>query len=183
MGGEEVGGEIVERPEVLNALVAQFGEDLVDRHGRLNRRLLGQRAFADRASNTRLNQIVWPSLSQRVKARVREGLCESPDRPVVVDAALLVEWGDLGWLDALIVVTADRAIRKARMMHRMGLSEQEVESRMEAQLPEEEKIQRADYVIENNRAERDLIARASEVWADLMAGTGNRPPRFDQGER
>ena len=166
---DRTGREVAEDPEVLEALIFAFGEDIVDDSGRLNRRRLGQRAFADTASNERLNRIVWPPLLRKLRADVEAALREQPDRPVVVDAALLVEWGDLNWLDALVVVTAPEQVRKARMMGRMGLSEEEVEARMQAQLPEEEKVRQADYVIVNDGTEEDLKARASEVWARLTS--------------
>jgi dephospho-CoA kinase len=167
---DRTGREVVEDPEVLEALVFAFGEDIVDDSGRLDRRRLGQRAFADPASNERLNRIVWPPLLRKLRADVESALREQPDRPVVVDAALLVEWGDLSWIDALVVVTAPVEIRKARMMSRMGLSGEEVEARMQAQLPEEEKVRLADYVIANEGTEEGLKARASEVWSRLVDG-------------
>ena len=166
---DRVGREVVEDPDVLEALVAAFGQDIVE-DGRLDRRRLGQRAFADAPSNERLNRIVWPPLVRKLRADVEAALREQPDRPVVVDAALLVEWGDLSWLDALVVVTASEQARKARMMARMGLSGAEVEARMRAQLPEEEKVRRADCVIVNDGTSEDLRTRASEVWARLTAG-------------
>lgn len=171
---DRTGREVVEDPDVLEALIVAFGEDIVDDSGRLNRRRLGQRAFADAASNERLNRIVWPPLVRKLRADVEAALRERPDRPVVVDAALLMEWGDLSWLDALVVVTAGEQVRKARMMGRMGLSEEEVEARMRAQLPEEEKVRRADHVILNDGTEEDLRARASEVWARLIAEQARR---------
>jgi dephospho-CoA kinase len=164
---DRVGREVVEDPDVLEALVAAFGQDIVA-EGRLDRRRLGQRAFADAAANERLNRIVWPPLVRKLRADVEAALRERPDRPVVVDAALLVEWGDLSWLDALVVVTASEQVRKTRMMARMDLSEAEV-ARMRAQLPEEEKARRADCVIVNDGTEEDLRAQASEVWARLTA--------------
>lgn len=170
---DRTGREVVEDPEVLRALIAAFGEDIVE-DGRLDRRRLGQRAFADPASSERLNRIVWPPLVRKLRADAEAALRERPDRPVVIDAALLVEWGDLSWLDALVVVTADEQARKARMMARMGLSGEEVEARMRAQLPEEEKARRADYVIVNDGTEEDLRARASEVWERLTAKQARR---------
>lgn len=167
---DQVGREVVEQPEVLNALVAAFGGDILDGEGRLNRRLLGQRAFADAVSGERLNRIVWPSLLEKLWGDVRTTLSEHPGVPVVVDAALLFEWGDLDGYDAIVVVTAREDVRKTRMMARMGLSEDEVAARMRAQLPEAEKVRRADHVIVNDGTEEDLRARGVEVWEKLMAG-------------
>ena len=167
---DRTGREVVEDPDVLKALVVALGADILAEAGRLDRRRLGQRAFADAVSRGRLNGIVWPPLVRKLRADVEAALRERPGRPVVVDAALLVEWGDLSWLDALVVVTAGEQVRKRRMMARMGLSEQEVEARMRAQQPEGEKVRRADYVIVNDGAEEELTAQASGVWKRLLAG-------------
>ncbi len=164
---DQVGREVVEHPDVKEALIAAFGEDIVDEEGRLKRRLLGQRAFVDPASGERLNRIVWPPLLRKLWADVRTALQENPDRPVIVDAALLFEWGDLSGFDAVVVVTAGEEVRRARMMIRTGLSEAEVEARMRAQAPEAKKVRRADQVIVNDGTEEELRAQATEVWKKL----------------
>ena len=166
---DQTGREVVEEPDVLCKLIDAFGPDLTDCEGNLNRRLLGERAFSNAESKERLNDIVWPPLVRKLRTDADSALREHPDRPVVVDAALLLEWGDVSWLDALVVVTAERSVRKDRMIRRMGLSEQEVEDRMKAQLPEEDKVRKADYVIVNDGSLETLATRAKEVWKALMA--------------
>ena len=166
---DQTGRQVVEEPGVLRKLIAAFGPGLTDGDGNLNRRLLGVRAFSNAESKERLNDIVWPPLVRKLRADAASALHEHPDRPVVVDAALLLEWGDVSWLDALVVVTAERSVRKDRMIRRMGLSEQEVEDRMKAQMPEEDKVRKADYVIVNDGSLEALATRATEVWKSLMA--------------
>ena len=166
---DRIGREVVADPDVKEALIAAFGEDIVDEEGRLKRRLLGQRAFAEPASGERLNRIVWPPLLRKLWADAQAALQENPGRPAVVDAALLFEWGDLSGFDAVVVVTAGEEVRRARMMARMGLSEAEVASRMRAQLPEAEKVRRADHVIVNDGTEEELRAKAMGVWEKLMS--------------
>ncbi len=167
---DAVGHETVEGPAVLRELVAAFGADILDGEGRLVRRELGRRAFASEASRQQLNRIVWPTLGERLKARVREALLECPDRPVVIDAALLLEWGDpKAVCDALVVVTAPPKMRVARTVSRLGISEAEAEARMASQLSEEEKVRAADYVIVNDGSLEDLEQKAWAVWVRVQA--------------
>ena len=100
-----VGHEVVRDPVVVGQLVEAFGPEIVDENGALIRRELGRRAFVSEAGRERLNAIVWPPLIEQIKTQVEVALKE--ERPVVIDAALLVEWGNpKGLCDVLVVVTA-----------------------------------------------------------------------------
>ena len=166
---DEVGREAVEEPAVLRGLAQAFGNDILDDRGALNRRALGRRAFASPGARERLNAIVWPSLGRRMREAAERSRSERPDRPVVIDAALILEWGDHRTLcDALVVVTAPETVRIQRAMERKGLSDAEVRDRMASQLPESEKVAAADYVIENAGSLSDLETRAMAVWREII---------------
>ena len=166
---DEVGRRAVEAPAVLRALVETFGGDIVDDNGRLVRRELGRRAFGSAEARDRLNAIVWPRLVRMLREDSRRALAESPDRPVVIDAALFLEWGDHRALcDVLVVVTAPDALRIQRAMERKGLTETEVRDRMASQLPEARKVNAADYVIENKGSVAELETRALAVWRQIV---------------
>ena len=168
---DEVGREAVDDEAVRSALVEAFGSDILDSAGELDRRELGRRAFVDRASTDRLNAIVWPALGKRLRSRIEEALHEDATRPVVVDAALLVEWGDPKDLcDVLLVVTADLMERVRRSMKRLGLSEAETRDRMGSQAPEEKKIELADFVIVNNGSLEELERKTMEIWSEMQEG-------------
>src|SRR5690606_1255831 len=83
---------------------------------------------------------------------------------VVVDAALIFEWGMEREFDAVILVTAPEDLRLRRAMERDGLSREEAEARIRSQMPESEKISKATYVIENAGTEEDLEAKVEGVW-------------------
>lgn len=162
---DRVGHETLEVPKVRDELVAAFGPEVVDENGRIVRRELGRRAFASDAGRETLNRIVWPPLDRLLQEKVRGLLAENPDRPVVVDAALILEFGSPERLcDVLVVVTADRETRKRRTMERLGIDAEQAEARMAAQLPDEEKVAAADYVIRNDGTQADLERKAGEVW-------------------
>ena len=166
---DAVGHETVADPDVVRELAAAFGADILDSEGCLVRRELGRRAFASEAGRKQLNAIVWPPLDRRLRRRIREALDACPGRPVVVDAALLVEWGDpKAFCDLLVVVTAPREVRTARTMARLGISETEAGARMASQLPEEEKVRVADYVIVNDASAEELERKARAVWREIQ---------------
>jgi len=82
---------------------------------------------------------------------------------VVVDAALIFEWGIESWFDSILVITANRANRIKRLMI-TGLTRREAENRIRSQIPQSKKAVRADFVIENNG---DKIALRNKVYGFL----------------
>lgn len=165
---DELGRQAVEDPAVMLALTRAFGEGILDENGVLNCRELGRRAFASAEARDRLNAIVWPALREQLQGCAGSALVQRPERPVVIDAALILEWGDhRGLCDVLVVVTAPEAVRIRRAMERKGLSEGEVRDRMACQLPESDKIEAADYVIENAASTTELETRGLAVWRQI----------------
>jgi len=165
---DEVGRRAVTDPSVLRNLVEAFGEAILEGQGVLDRRVLGRLAFHNAETRETLNKIVWPRLGELLEEESCEALDSDPERTVVIDAALLLEWGDpKAFCDMLIVVTAPEAIRIRRIVERMGLTEAEVRDRMASQLSDQAKIEAADYVIVNDAELADLDARALDVWAKI----------------
>lgn len=164
-----VGYKVVADPSLVQELVEIFGQDILDGKKRISRRELGRKAFASKSTVKILNGIVWPRLLECLKEKVLKALAECPDRPVVIDAALLIEWGDpRTFCDLLVVVTADGKLRNTRTMERLGISEREVNARMALQMPEEEKILKADYIILNNGSREELEIEAQRVWRNMV---------------
>ena len=166
---DRVGHETVEDPEVIRELTAAFGADLLDGEGRLIRRELGRRAFGSEASRQKLNAVVWPALDRRLRARVQDALRECPERPVVIDAPLLLEWGrSEGLYEVLVVVTAPEEARMGRAAALLGITRAESEARMAWQWPDEEKARAADYVIVNDGSLEELEEKARAVWQQVL---------------
>ena len=166
---DEVGRAAVDDPAVLRSLAETFGPGILDENGVLVRRELGRRAFASTEARDRLNAIVWPTLTAKLKERTRSALAHHPERPVVIDAALILEWGEHRDLcDVLVVVTAPETVRIHRAMERKGLSETEVRERMACQLPESDKVEAADFVVENTGSAAELETVAHSVWRRIV---------------
>ncbi len=152
------------------ALVGAFGAEIVNANGQLDRRLLGRKALVNRASVQRLYAIIRPELERALRAELDRAVETSPHTIVVFDAPLIYEWGIESWVDCVVVVDADRAVRIDRIMQRSGLMPDEIERRMDLQLDSNHKKNRADYVVDNSGSLQDLECRAEALWKKLESG-------------
>lgn len=150
LSGDEIGRRIVdENPAILNELVRTFGKQILDQRRKLNRRKLGKIVFANPQALYKLNEIIHPPLLRILKAELTKHLKRGSKKIIVIDAALIFEWGIANWCNLILVVTAIREVRIRRMI-RNGLARKEAEDRIASQLPERDKVSLADYVIRNN---------------------------------
>ncbi len=168
VSADEIGREVVEsNSEVLEALIKAFGKDILDERGNLNRRQLSGIVFSSDDALKKLNRIVHPSLLMELKRIIDEHRFAKGEKLMIVDAALIYEWGIADWFDAVIVVYADLWLRIKRLKS-LGLTESEVMGRTDSQLPQEEKIRRSDYTIENNGLLKDIRPEVEKLYRILM---------------
>ena len=163
---DQIGHQVIEQPQIRQALIATFGTSIVGENNQLDRRQLGRLAFADAQSLQRLNGLVRPVLEQALwqqiateKERIGRGL-------LILDAPLIFEWNIAHRFDLVIVVHTDKAIRLARLSKR-GLTAAEIQRRMAGQLTAKEKRSRADIVVLNNGNRASLRLEARALWARL----------------
>jgi dephospho-CoA kinase len=153
--------------EAQAALIEAFGAEILDADGSIDRVALGARAFRSPADTVRLNAIVHPPLLERlgreIDAARREG-----HPTVVIDAALIFEFGIPEDLDRIVLVTAPRELRAERLARQRGLSLERIEELMAAQVPDIEKVGRSDYVIVNDGSIELLWEKADAVLADIQ---------------
>jgi dephospho-CoA kinase len=148
-------------------LIAEFGGDILDGEGEIDRGKLGQRVFADRQQRERLNDIVWPAMAELMEQDLRA--LRARGQPVaVLEAAVLIEagWGYLA--DETWVVIASPQVAHQRLVEAKEMPPEQAEARIRAQLTNEERKWYADAVIENNGSVEELQGRVDEVWADLQ---------------
>lgn len=157
---DQLAREVVEGSEsILKKLEREFGSRTLNPDGSLNRRELGRLAFKSPKDRIKLNRIVHPTLLKLLKEKIRSA--KEPG-PLIVDAALLVEWNLYRILDYLILVRAAKEVKAKRIARKW--SREEIEERMTAQLPEEEIAERADLVINNDGSLKELEAEARRAW-------------------
>jgi dephospho-CoA kinase len=142
--------EIAENnPAVAATIKKEFGDDIYDADGHLRRKALAEIVFNNPLQLAALNAIIHPRVIATVE-RDLEMRREAGEKIVIVEAALHYEvnWNEA--MDVMIVVSAPMNQRIPRVMQRDGVDEAAVHRRIVAQLPIEEKIKRADFVIEND---------------------------------
>ncbi|NIM98952.1 MAG: dephospho-CoA kinase [candidate division Zixibacteria bacterium] len=170
LSGDQIGKEVVEKNKgVLRQLVKTFGQGILKKDGTLNRRKLGEIAFASHEVRDKLNQIVHPHLLRELGSRIEKLRRKSESGVAVVDAALIVEWGLEKELDYLIFVESKREDKIKRLQKEKGYSRREALDRIKSQLPEIIKKAKADFVIRNDRKLSHLREKAERTWGQIMA--------------
>ncbi|WP_110006751.1 dephospho-CoA kinase [Geodermatophilus normandii] len=155
----------------LAAVVEVFGPGVLTAEGALDRPALAGIVFADPDARARLDGIVHPL----VRARAQEVIGAAPDDAVVVqDVPLLVETGQAGAHDLVLVVEADLETRVARLGLR-GLSEQDARARIAAQATDSQRRAVADVVLDNSGTPEDLAAQVDRFWDTHVARRAQRP--------
>lgn len=153
----------------LAAVVEEFGRDVLDGTGALDRKRLGSIVFADPARRRRLEEIIHPAVRRATDAWfARLG---SDVRFAIADIPLLFETGRDADFDAVIVAAASRDEQLRRVMARDGLTEVEARQRIDAQLPIEQKVSRADYVIRTDGSYEDTERQVRDL-NDLLERRG-----------
>jgi dephospho-CoA kinase len=159
----------------LAEIVRVFGPSALGPDGALDRKGVAAIVFSDPAARRRLEAITHPAV-RRAMFEESARLAAAGHDLVFYDVPLLYEVGLDRELDAVVVVHAPRAVQRARLVLRDGLSDADADARLAAQLDVEEKAARADVVIENVGAPSELGAKADRLLADLRRGLGRRLP-------
>jgi len=154
-------------PRTVAAIQQAFGDDVYDASGRLRREVLAARVFGKPEALERLNRIVHPRVFEVVDEKVRE-LAEKGEPLVVIEAALFYETGWDREMNAMIVVTAPLEKRLTWLQRRDGASRDQIEARLQHQMPVEEKARRADFVLENNGSLEELRKKVKELVRWLL---------------
>jgi dephospho-CoA kinase len=166
---------------VYNEVVKHFGREILDRDGTVNRAKLAEAAFGpagapegQRASRiAELNRIVHPAVIRSQDSWLQEIGRRDPHAIAIVEAALILEAGVKDHFDRLVVVTCNAEQRAARFAARQKIdlesARKEVERRMAAQLPDEEKIKAADHVIDNSGSLEQTREQTQQVWEKFHA--------------
>jgi len=168
---DEVARRLVdERSDIRETLRETFGCAIFDKSGKLLRRELGRIVFSDQERLETLNRILHPPLVEAVKDRISD-LQEAEDGAVVVvDMAILYEAGLESLFDIVVVVSAPLERRVKWLEEEKGWSREEVLERMRAQMDVQEKMERADVVVENSGALEDLCRKARDWYKQFFQG-------------
>ncbi|MHB8732397.1 MAG: dephospho-CoA kinase [bacterium] len=168
---DAIAREVVRPGEpAYQSIVEAFGPSVVGPGGALDRKALARRVFADADARRRLNALTHPDIRRRM-AEEAARLTASGGTPVIVfDIPLLLDTtdgSDLA-LDGIAVVYADPETRLRRLAARDGLPEDDARRRLAAQIPLDDKVKRADWVIDNSGLPEETEAQVERLWQTLM---------------
>ena len=150
------------------AVVDAFGRDVVAADGSIDRRALGGKVFGDAAQRKRLEGIVWPWMRKTMEARLA-GLRAEGVPVVVLEAAVLIEADWIPIVDEVWAVVVPPEVARERIMSRNGLTAEQADARISAQLTNTEREARAQVVIDNSGSMEELRRRVDAAWEQLQA--------------
>lgn len=162
--------EVVEPGEpAYEQIVAEFGREILEADGQIDRKKLGALVFGNEVKRKRLEGFTHPEIRKRQAAILAELVAEGFDGVVIFDAALLVETGGARNMDRLVVVVTDEATQRKRLKLRDDIAEEEVAQKVRSQMPLAEKARQAHYVVDNSGTREETERRVREVHQALLA--------------
>ena len=166
---DRVGHEVIEpgRP-AYQEILAHFGQEILDASGRIDRKKLGPLVFRDAEQLRAFNAIVHPRILARQQELATEQFQRNPHAVVIVDAALIFESGIGGTMRKVMVAWCRPEQQLERLMAKAGISREEAERRIQAQMPVEEKRRRADFVIDCSGTLEETRRQAEQIFPELQ---------------
>ncbi|MAE71237.1 MAG: dephospho-CoA kinase [Gemmatimonadetes bacterium] len=152
----------------LARAVAILGEKALQEDGSLDRERVAEIVFADPGAKHALESIIHPYVGQRMAAHLNALMASGKHEIIVLDIPLLFESGREGDYPRIVVVDCPRELRIRRLVKGRGFTEAEVEARIAAQILLQEKVTRAQHVIDNSGSRRDLRAEVARFVRTIL---------------
>jgi len=181
LGGQIIDSDLIARQVVepgkqgWQKIVDQFGAGILNKDLTIERKELGRVAFADAGKLDALNKITHPLIIAEIERQLHQHKQSGDQRIVVIDAPILLELGLERLADEVWVVAVDTATQLARLMKRDNLSAEEAKRRITFQMPLEEKIKRADRIIDNRFAREETKKQVEEIWRETTLKQNRMP--------
>ncbi|MBN2227839.1 MAG: dephospho-CoA kinase [candidate division Zixibacteria bacterium] len=165
ISADKIGRDVVEKnPSVLKQLAKTFGTDILTPAGKLRRRKLGEIAFASDDTKRKLNAIVHPALLKELDRQVKAA--QKTHTLVVIDAALLIDWGWQKKVDLTVLIHAGVETQTKRLRAK-GYDLAEVRQRLRSQLPYRTLRKQADVAVLNNTTRAKLETKIRRLISRL----------------
>ena len=153
--------------EAFDGVVREFGSEILDADGRIDRRALAGKVFGAPARLEALNRLVHPAVLRQEDRLMAEFAQREPHGIAVVEAAILIETGSFRRYDRMVLVTCTEAQQRERALRREGASESDVDARLSRQMPLAEKRKYADFVIDASGEKEDTARQTRAVFDEL----------------
>ena len=158
--------------EAYDGIVREFGPDILDAEGRISRRKLSAMVWDHPERLAALNRLVHPPVQSIEEQQMAEIARTDAHAIAVVEAAILVETGRYKSFDRLIVVTCASEQQMERALERGSYSRSEILARIARQLPLDEKLKVADYVIDTSGSKDATLEQVRKVYGNLRSLAG-----------
>lgn len=176
VSADAAGHQVLRDEGVREGIRDAFGDGVFDAAGAVDRTRLAEAAFASPEALARLNAISHPRLLARLEGDLSRLARSGYRGPVVLEAALLVEW-DLGpWCDLVVAVTAPAEARAARAAAALGISEEAARARIGRQLSDPERVRYADLALDNGGSLESFRREAARLSEELWERWRRRAP-------
>ena len=150
--------------DAFHSVIDAFGDEVVAEDGSIDRKALGGKVFGKPAELDKLTGIVWPEILRLAELEIDDQRTRNPNGVSVLEAAVLFEAGWERAVDEVWVVVVDRETAVRRTMARDGLDAEAVKLRIDSQLSNDERVTKADVVIDNSLDQDRLIAQLDKEW-------------------
>ena len=160
------------------SVIDAFGTSILADDERIDRKALAAIVFSDEQKRKQLNEIIHPFVIEQLFSRAKAELSGREHAIAIFDVPLLFESGLDKQMDRTIVVACKETERVRRIVERDRVSPEHALSRIRAQMPEEERRQRADYVLENNDSFDELFGQIDALYKLLYNLLKAEEPRI-----
>jgi dephospho-CoA kinase len=165
---DRVGHELIEPGHAAyEEIVERFGKEILEAGGRIDRKKLGPKVFADPEQLRALNSILHPRIIAHMRELAADHQGGNTDAVIIIDAPLIFESGMERTISKVIVVWCRPEQQLERLMAKTGISRAEADQRIKAQMPLEEKRRRADYLIDCSGTFEESRAQAKVIFLEL----------------
>ena len=152
--------------KIKNKIIKHFGKEILDKNKKINRKKLGNIVFSDKNELKKLNLIMHPLIINQIKNKIKNIQKEcGHDAKIIIDAPLLIETNLKDCVDEIIVVKSD----KKNIIKRLNkkYNKKQIERILKAQMPLEEKLKHADFVVDNSADIKNLERQIKNIIEKL----------------
>ncbi len=175
LGACIIDADVISRELVLpnqpawEEITRTFGKTILKEDQTINRAKLADIVFKDENQKNLLENILHPKVIEEEMKLCRQFFKIDPQTLVVIDAAMLIESGNYKKVDKVIVVTCDQESLILRSIKRSSLTREEAKLRLQNQMPQEEKVKQADYILQNDGNQEDFKTKVQKLYTELKA--------------
>ena len=169
LDADQIGRLILDtNKDVRKQVCVLLGADILLENGEFDRQRIAGKVFANTELLEQFNAIIHPKLLQKIEKNIADLQKNTTYQVIVVDAAVIFEAGFEHICDTIIVIAADDDVRMERMRRSGKFAENDIQCRMAAQIPQAQKIDRADVIVRNNGTPEELNEKACQIYQDII---------------